>query len=517
MSAQKSVITFLSDPASYDPPPHTVDRVDTHGAHVFLAGDFAWKIKRDVAFDYMDFSTLELRRKAIDREFEINAPNAPDLYLGVVPLRCRDDGQLSFGGEGKVVEYVLQMRRFEQSELLSEKFSTGGLPADLAIQIADAVYRYHADAACHQEVDSVAALHHIIDEIDTAFTRSKDFVPQAQRNDFRVRAQTALANAGDVLQLRAKTGHVRRCHGDLHLRNIVMRNGCPVMFDALEFSEELATIDTLYDLAFLLMDIDRAGQRKSANLILSRYLWRTNDQADLEGLRGLPLFMALRAAIRAMVSLQRAERNSTGTEGSDRLEAKRYLKSAIGYLSPPPPCLLAVGGFSGTGKSTLASSLAPLLGAAPGALHLRSDLERKALFHVEETERLPADAYTQAVSDKVYARMLAKARATLASGHAVVMDAVFSKPAERAKAEDLAIAAGVPFEGLWLAAPPDILVRRVGARTGDASDATPDVVVQQVERGPGTVGWQSIDAGGTPEQTLVLARQALRAAGLIPC
>lgn len=517
MTPQQDVVAFLSDPASYDPPPRVVERIDTHGAHVFLAGEFAWKIKREVAFDYMDFSTLELRRKAIEREFEVNAPNAPDLYLGVVPIRRGNDGHLSFSGAGQVVEYALQMHRFEQSELLSERFSTGLLPASVAIEIADAVYRYHSDAVPHWDVDVVLALSRIIDEIDAAFTRSKNFVPQTQRNDFRVSAQAALANTGDVLRARAKTGHVRRCHGDLHLRNIVMRNGHPVMFDALEFNEELATIDTLYDLAFLLMDVDRAGQRKTANMILNRYLWRSEDQADLEGLRALPLFLALRAAIRAMVSLQRAERIGTGNPGSDRVEAKRYLKSAIGYLSPPPPCLVAVGGFSGTGKSTLASSLAPLLGAAPGALHVRSDLERKAMHHVEETERLPADAYTQAVSDKVYARMLAKARTALASGHAIVIDAVFSKPEERAEVEDLAIAAGVPFEGLWLAASPDVLAKRVGARTGDASDATPDVVAQQVQRGSGTISWQSIDAGGTPVQTLVLARQALRAAGLIPC
>jgi predicted kinase len=187
------------------------------------------------------------------------------------------------------------------------------------------------------------------------------------------------------------------------------------------------------------------------------------------------------------------------------------LDAAIAYLTPSAPQLIAVGGFSGTGKSTLGRALAPHVGPAPGAIHLRSDLERKSLHGVEETERLGPDAYTEEARGNVYTNLRRKAREVLAAGHAALADAVFDCPEERAKIEAVAAELGVAFSGLWLEAPPSKLLDRVGARKGDASDATPDVVRRQLaaDTGPPPASWISIDASGNAVSTLTKARGAL--------
>jgi predicted kinase len=291
----------------------------------------------------------------------------------------------------------------------------------------------------------------------------------------------------------------------------VLWRGQPVLFDAIEFDEELATVDTLYDLAFLLMDLNRRGQRPAANVILNRYLWQSGDPLDLEGLAALPLFLGLRAAIRTMVTVQRALLEQDATAIRDVEIARGYLRAALAYLTPAPPRLIAVGGLSGTGKSTLAAALAPEVGPAPGAVHLRSDLERKSLFGVAETVRLAPEHYTPVTSAEVYGILHRKARTALAAGHAVIVDAVFAKPEERAAIEVVAAGLGTPFLGLWLTATPDHLLARVAQRSGDASDATPGVVRQQLGWQIGALSsrWTEIEASGSPADTCARASERL--------
>jgi predicted kinase len=314
-----------------------------------------------------------------------------------------------------------------------------------------------------------------------------------------------------TLEARAAAGFVRRCHGDLHLNNIVLWRGRPVLFDAIEFDEDLATIDTLYDLAFLLMDLDKRNQRRIANMVLNRYLWCSGAELDLHGLGALPLFLGLRAAIRAPVMAERAQQESAEVGDRDRQTARDYLSSANTYLAPAAPLLIVVGGLSGSGKSTLARALAPELGPAPGAVHLRSDLERKQLHAVAETVRLMPESYTQMANDAVYAGLYEKARDIVAARHAVIVDAVFAQSEARARIEAVAVELGIPFQGLWLTASPEKLVQRVAARRDDASDATPDIVRRQLgwHLDPLPETWKELDASGSPEEALQNARAAL--------
>ena len=508
---QAEVVAFLSDPSSYAARPQRVERCETHGALVFLAGDEAWKIKRAVRFPYLDFSTLDKRKAACTREVEINRAMAPEIYLGCVPIVRTGEGRLAFGGDGEPVEWAVRMRRFDQSALLSRIAAAGALPPGLAKDLADAVHASHRAAPAATCVDGAARFERLTASLSKSLASVAAAFDADRPRRLHERMTAQMRRTAAILDERAAAGCVRRCHGDLHLNNIVLWGQRPVLFDALEFDDELATVDTLYDLAFLLMDLDIRGQRAAANAVLNRYLWRSGAEPDLRGLQALPLFLGLRSTIRAMVTAERAAQETAEAQVRDRNEAGRYLDAATAYLAPPVAQLVAVGGLSGTGKSTLASGLAPQIGPAPGAVHLRSDLERKSLFGVGETTRLGPEAYTPAAGEKVYAVLYRKMRHVLAAGHAGIVDAVFARPEERAEIERVATDLGVPFRGLWLDASPDALLARVAARTGDASDATPDVVRQQLayETGALAAGWRRVDAGAGPAATVANARKSL--------
>ncbi len=501
LTAQKEVIAFLSDPATHGISGE-VEVISTHSAHVFLAGDRAYKIKRAVKFNYLDFTALETRRKIITRELELNAPAAPMIYDRVVAITREADGSLALGGKGVAVEYALVMRRFAREDELIRIADAGKLTVTLAETLGTAVAELH-EKAPERGADGAALIREILDELADAFSGMEDVLGHDRLAAFRTRAEASFGHVAPLLSTRSKRGFVRRCHGDLHLKNIVMIDNRPVPFDALEFDERLGTMDVFYDFAFLVMDLLHRGLARQANALLGAFLARTG---DFEGLAALPLFLGVRAAIRSMVAVQTM--SGEVSEGLAR-DARGYLDDAIGYLAPPDARLVAVGGVSGTGKTTVAARLAPDLGPAPGAVHLRSDLERKAMFGVEPLTPLPAEAYEPEVSQRVYDRMLARAELALSAGHAVILDATFIDPAERGAAEASAKTAGVAFDGLWLTADPATLEARVSARADDASDADVRVLRSQLATHPDAVGWTRIEAGGSPDAVVARAAAVL--------
>jgi hypothetical protein len=511
---QRAVLAFLADPASYGLPPGTrIERIDTHCAAVFLAGARAYKLKRAVRFPYLDFSTPALRERFCRAELAINRRTAPDLYLGVRALTREPDGRLAFDGRGETVDWVLEMRRFDQDALFDRMAEAGRLTPALMRDLADAIRRFHDAAEPMPGFGGRKGFAHVLAgnlaELDRA---AADGTLDAAAVQVVAReSEAALAGLGALLDRRREAGLVRRCHGDLHLRNICLIDGRPTLFDAIEFSEELAAIDPLYDLAFLLMDLEHRRLRPLGNLVLNRYLDRTVESVPAtNALAALPLFMATRAAIRAHVSATAARMQPDEAEAARaRAEARLYLDLASRLLKPVPPRLIAVGGLSGTGKSTLAYALAPALGAAPGARVLRSDVTRKRIMGVAPETRLPPEGYSAEVTARVYETIRTEAAAALAAGAAVVADAVFGRPEERHAIEAVARAAGLPFDGLWLEAPPATLAARVESRRADASDADAAVVRRQLEQPTGAITWRRIDASGDASQTEAAARKAL--------
>ena len=288
-----------------------------------------------------------------------------------------------------------------------------------------------------------------------------------------------------LLSLRERAGRVARCHGDLHLGNIVLLDGEPLLFDAIEFDPRIATGDVLYDLAFLLMDLIERGLTPAANIVLNRYLNETRRAEDLDALAALPLFLSLRAAIRAKVAAER--RTQTGERAATEQSARDYFALAGKLLAPPPPMLVAVGGLSGSGKSLLARALAADIAPVPGAVVLRSDVERKALFGIAETGRLPETAYSRDVTAQVYAALAGKARRVIAAGHSAIVDAVFADAGERTAIAQAA--AGAAFHGLFLTADLATRLARVGGRRGDASDADAAVAREQERYDLGAMQW----------------------------
>lgn len=498
---QDEVVRFLKNPANWPRHPLDVQTVETHGALVFLAGDEVLKVKRAVRLPYLDFSTLAARRHFCEREIAVNRDGAGGIYRGVVPITREATGRLAIGGTGVPVEWAVQMRRFAESDLLSRIVLREGLAQGLAVVLADAIAGYHAAAPVVRVVQD--GLDTVASEVVGALMRSGDARIVAAAEALGSLVEQQLAASADIRRARAAAGMVRRCHGDLHLNNIVLWQGRPVPFDAIEFDERLATIDTLYDLAFLLMDLERSHARAGANAVLARYLWRTGTDLDVSGLRALPLYLGLRAGVRAMVALDKAARSGISEAVIQHVEATLALANRC--LDPPRPRLVAIGGLSGTGKTVLAAALAPGFGAVPGALHLRTDLERKRLAGVGELERLPPAAYTAFAAARVYDAVLARARLALQAGHSVVVDAVFARMTERAAVTALAAETGASFTGIWLDAPVDVLRQRVEARRADASDATAAVVDFQAQLDTGDITWARLQASGAREDVLARA------------
>ena len=486
---QSEVIDFLAAPATHGAP---VARVDTHGSVVFLTGERAYKLKRAVFFEYMDYSTLERRRAACEAEVRINRRTAPSIYRRAVPVRRGADGRLAIDGEGAVVEWLVEMNRFDERTLFDRMAIAGTLESPLIEALADTIVDFHA-----------AAVHRPDDFGGGEFTRLLDInVHQLSAHagtvfdprviaDLDGRARAALADVAMMFDARRAEGFVRHCHGDLHLRNICLMAGRPTLFDAIEFSERLVNIDVLYDLAFLLMDLWHRDLKAHANLVLSRYLGRSG---GLSSLRLMPSFLSCRAAIRAHVTASAAAEPAATTAASARDEARAYLALAGRFLDPATPRLLAIGGLSGTGKTALAMALGPSIGRAPGAVVLRSDVIRKRLFGVPDDHRLGPGGYRPDVTARVYRTLREQAAVILDAGHGVIADAVHAGTEERAAIEEVARAREAAFTGLWLEAPREALAARIEARRADASDATVAVLDRQFGYALGDIAWQRLDA-----------------------
>jgi aminoglycoside phosphotransferase family enzyme/gluconate kinase len=504
---QDALLAFLSDGRSYGLPGAAVERITTHAAHVFLVGERAYKMKRPVRYSFLDFTTLDRRKRALEAELELNRRTAPMLYRRLVPVTRADADRLALARAGEPVEWLLEMARFDQEARLDRIAARGALTPAIVDDLAAAIAAFHEQAAVRSEHGGHAGMHEVIEGNAEDFATLPEWVfGAAQSEQLTARCREELVRRRDLLDERRRSGRVRRCHGDLHLGNIVLLEGRPVLFDCLEFDEALASTDTLYDLAFLLMDLQHQHLGPLAQRLLNGYLDATWDDG---GLALLPLFLAGRAAIRAKVLGLGAASGSDGSDSPDVAEARDYLARARAYLDPPPPRLVALGGVSGTGKSTLARELAPAIGPAPGAVILRSDVVRKHLHGVAPGDRLPPEAYRKEASRAVYDALAARAAVLVRAGHAAIVDAVFLDPGERAQIERVATDAGVPFRGLWLTAPEDVLVQRLAARRGDASDATPEVLRQQLAIDPGVLTWPMLDVRGSLQETAAQARERL--------
>ncbi len=461
--------------------------VITHGAVIVLTGDRAWKFKRPVTYRYLDFSTVTRRREALRTELRLNRRTAPRLYLGVHSFHCAPDGSVILDEDraGRAVDdYALEMRRFGDDALLAHHADAGTLTDELLTRLAGRVADLHAVAQVSDDRAGAARLLDVVDGNLLSMGRFPDLLDPVRAAGLTATLRTQIAAAAPLLDHRARRGRVLLGHGDLHLGNIAVVDDEPTLFDCLEFDPELATADALYDLAFLLMDLWARGLHHEANLVLNAYLDRSPDDED--GLVLLPLMLSVRATVRAHVCAAQGEAAAAG----------RYLDLALALTDPVGPRLVAVGGASGTGKSTLARAIGGDIGAPPGARILRSDVLRKRLAGVPAVERLPAEQYTAEASARVYRELGRLAAHGLSGGMSVIADAVAGRPDERAELAAIAAGCGASFTGIWLELPEAERISRISRRGPDASDADAAVArAQTTTLLPPGDEWQHIDAG----------------------
>jgi aminoglycoside phosphotransferase family enzyme/predicted kinase len=474
--------------------------IETSCARVFLRSDVAWKMKRPVRFAFLDFSTRDRRQWALDRELAFNRRWAIDIYRAVRAV-TRDGEFFALDGQGEVVEWLLEMRRFDPDAVLANRPQT--VDGKLAETLGRVIARAHIEAPAAPDGGGAAALGYTIATNETSLRRAPKLDAAAVR---RLIDRTRISRdaLGPLLDSRRRAGFGRQCHGDLHLGNILLEVGRPIPFDCIEFNDQLSRIDVLYDAAFPIMDLVVRGRDGAANRLLNAYLdeaARGMPSSQWRGLAALPLFLSVRAAVRAHV---------TAATGEDDL-AKQYLVAAEGFLEPPTARLFAVGGLSGTGKSTFARALAPLVPDAPGAVTLRSDEIRKRLMGVGHLDPLPETAYEPDQDARVYDEVLKLGAAVFRAGRSVILDATFLAPRERLRVERLAASLGAPMTPVWMEGNPALLRARLAARTADSSDATLAVLDRQLASDPGTVTWPRISADA--EFGAVVRRLAARPGG----
>lgn len=468
-----ALVAALRDPRAFAHPVDTVQLIETHISWVLLAGEFAYKIKKPVKLPFLDFTGLAERRFFCEEEMRLNRRTAPDLYLGVVAI-AGDPPRMESHAE-PAIEYAVKMRRFPQEALADAVAARGELQPAHIDRLAARVVAMHAHAA---QVDpdgrsdgaalAIAPALENFEEIAGLPAASEVTHRLALLRDWTAREGRALA---PDFAARRRDGLVRECHGDLHLGNVVIAGSAPLPFDALEFSPRLRWIDVMSDVAFLVMDLRRRGERRLAARFLNAYLERSG---DYEGLRVLRFYLVYRAMVRAKVEAIRA--GQLATAGAVRaLDAFHgYLDLARALAGEDAPALVAMHGPSGSGKTHVSQYLLESL----GAVRVRSDVERKRMHGIAPDDRAqsaPGEGiYASGAGRRAYARLAEVAGIALAAGFPVIVDATCLERSQRDLLESVAARALAPFRIVSCAAPIATLRERVSRRAvagADASDA----------------------------------------------
>jgi aminoglycoside phosphotransferase family enzyme len=455
---QGAVIAFLSDPMSHGVAAGGVERIETHCSIVFLAGERAYKLKRAIRFSSLDYTTRESRRAACEAELVLNRRTAPELYLGVRSIRRDAAGALTFDGAGPALDFVVVMRRFAQADLFDRLEESGRLTPALMHALGEAVARFHLTAEPTPTFGGGDAIRRVIVNNERELGRVAPALDGVAVDDLSSRTRIAVDRVAALLDQRRLGGKVRRCHGDLRLANIYLWSGRPTLFDCIEFSEEIGCIDVLYDLAFLLMDLHLRGRGDLGNAVFNAWL---DLVPETEGLRALPLFLALRAAIRSYALAGGAQRQANPRQAARLLTlARRHVHASLDFLLPRRPLLIVLGGRD---RSELAGMLAAQTPPVPGA----------RIVHL-------------APSGEVAWR---EAGDVLAAGCSVLLEGAFTEAADRQRAADTASRLAVPSLSFYLGAPPPGLDRGL---------------------------WRTLDAGGGVMAALAMAVPLVTATGARP-
>jgi hypothetical protein len=475
-----TLISSLRDGTCFDHPTGEITVLQTHISYVLLTGTYAYKIKKPVKLAFLDFSTLAMRKHYCEEELRINRRLAPKLYLDVVPITGAAQAP-RVNGEGTAIEYAVKMLEFPDADRLDRVAQRNELGESQIRELALSIAAFHDSIAVADRsttfANSERLRRDVMENFDTLCSQPLPGPVASLLDAIRAWSSRTLVDLGGQFRERKRAGKVRECHGDMHLANMAMLDGRIVIFDALEFNENLRWIDVQSELAFLAMDLEYRGLARLGWLLVSAYLEATGDYA---GLRVFRHYKVYRAMVRAKVAGLRARQCTSGTPTADEASADvvAHIRLAHDCLlsSERPP--LITHGLSGSGKSHLCAMLLQVL----GAVCVRSDMERQRLVGAGKIGA--AELYSAVGIDRTYRALAVHARTIVECGYPAIVDATFLKRRHRKRFLELARELGAPFVILRLNAPMEILEARVARRQAeakDASEATVDVLRAQRE------------------------------------
>jgi aminoglycoside phosphotransferase family enzyme/predicted kinase len=470
-------ITDLLRPGAFPHPARDLRLIETHISWVILAGDYAYKLRKPVDFGFLDFTTPRQRRADCEAEVSLNKRLCPDLYLGVVDIVERDDGQLYIGVPGVPVEPAVQMRRLPESGMLPKVLERGDCDERLVQRLARKLAEFHAEAPTGPGVDEYGGLEMLRANWDENFAQTT-LIDPASRDAVRSYVDRFIAQNAALLQLRVETGRIREGHGDLHAASVCVTRRRLYMFDCIEFSTRFRCMDVAAEVAFLAMDLEHLGRADLAAAFVDAYV-RSSGDTELRLL--LDFYKCYRAFVRGKVLAFRLAQPDLDADTRARIscEARAYFDLAFACANPfPQPMLIVTMGLPASGKTTLAKGLASRL----DLVHLSSDITRKHLVglraNVHTTDPFVSGLYTRGMSRRTYALMRRKAARWLRRGQSVILDATYGLPSERAALRQLARHTGAHVYVIVCRADDELLLSRLAARTTDprsASDARPEL------------------------------------------
>lgn len=469
-------------PEIYDHPVEELKVIETHISWVILTGPYAYKLKKPVDLGFADFNSLERRRYFCNEEIRLNQRLAPELYLGVRPLFGTRE-QPTFRGSGEPIEFAVQMQQFDQRLLLPSVLAQDELHAHQIERLAREIAKFHRTAAVAQSTDAFGTAATIRGVAMANLATLED-------SDCDRRTLAAIRNWTEAeyrrceswFEQRHRDGFIRECHGDMHLGNMVLLNDQIRLFDCLEFNADLRWTDVMAEVAFLVMDFQTHGRTDLGITFLNTWL---EQSGDYQGLNGWRWYLAYRALVRAKVAALRLQQGDLTSVEQAEKQSKllHYLDLATSVTNSEPKTIILMHGLSGSGKSYVSEMVCQQL----PAIHVRSDIERKRLFHRWGTPtpvQLTGDMYAASVTEHIYDRVLADLiPPILQAGFPTVIDAASLQAWQRHRIREVAQQEQARFVILDIQAPVELLRTRLNHRRSNAtvvSDA--DVAVLEHQR-----------------------------------
>ena len=472
-SHQSILVNALLDAQLYNHPVEKIELIETHISWVILTGSYAYKIKKPLNLGFLDFSTLNKRKQCCEEELRLNRRTAPDIYLEVITINGSPENP-RLATDGEIIDYAVKMNQFPQQSQLDRVLKRNELTTSIIDDFAQMIADFHQKAAVADTTTEYGNSEYVLDPIYENFTQIRENIDDEKCHKIIDEIEQWLKNQYQsflpILEERKKSGFVRECHGDLHLRNLAWIDSKPIAFDCIEFNPKLRWIDVISDIAFLVMDLHARKHLDLAQHFLNIYLEITGDYI---GVKLLPFYMIYRALVRAKVdSISISQNQAANIDSKDKVkELYTYLNLAKSYIHKSPVKLMINHGVSASGKSSFSLNLLHFI----PVIRIRSDVERKRMANLELSANAQAasekNIYTVDFSKNVYDKLALLSEAIIDSGYSVIVDATFLDKSKRNQFKKLATTKKVDFIILSFDIPEDILRKRISKRTLDASTA----------------------------------------------